>query len=91
MGRQRATAPTRPLLGAFTDHPASVGETYTEHMAAALGYGARLLGAGCAAVVHAIVPALFQTTASDAIRAVHAEMEQRGGAAKGAGRSDRAG
>lgn len=88
MGRQRATAPTRPLLGAFTGHPASVGETYAEHMAVALGYGARLLGAGCAAIVHAIVPALFQTTASDAIRAMHAEIENRGGASNGKGRVD---
>ena len=91
MGRQRATASTRPFLGAFTDHPASVGETYAEHMAVALGYGARLLGAGCAAVVHAIVPALFQTTASDAVRAMHAEIEDRGGGARRAGRGDRAG
>ena len=59
-----------------------MGETYTEHMAVALGYGARLLGAGCAAIVHALVPALFETTASDAIRALHAEMEGRGGAKK---------
>ena len=88
MGRQRTTAPMRPLLGAFTEHPASVGETYTEHMAAALGYGARLLGAGCAAVVHALVPALFETAASDAIRAMHAEMEARGGGAKRAGPDD---
>jgi len=88
MGRQRATAPTRPLLGAFTEHPASVGETYTEHMAVALGYGARLLGAGCAAIVHAFVPALFQTTASDAIGTMHAEIENRGNAAKGAARVD---
>ena len=85
MGRQRATVPTRPLLGAFTEHPASVGETYAEHMSVALGYGARLLGAGCAAVVHALVPALFETTASDAIRAMHGEMESRGGAAKRTG------
>ena len=82
MGRQRATAPMQPLLGAFTEHPASVGETYPEHMAIALGYGARLLGAGCAAIVHALLPALFKTTASDAIRAMHAEIENRGGAEK---------
>ena len=88
MGRQRATAPMRPLLGTFTEHPASVGETYTEHMAVALGYGARLLGASCAAIVHANVPALFQTTASDAIRTMHAEIESRGGAVKGSARVD---
>lgn len=88
MGRQRATAPTRPLLGAFTEHPASVGETYAEHMAVALGYGVRLLGAGCAAVVHALVPALFETTASDAIRGMHAEMENRGGPPPGTAPGD---
>ena len=83
MGRQRAATPMRPLLGPFTNHPESVGETYAEHMAVALGYGARLLGAGCAAIVHAVVPALFQTTASDTIRAMHAEIKGRGGQAKG--------
>ena len=77
MGRQRAATPPRPLLGAFTDHPASVGETYPEHMAVALGYAARLLGAGCAAAVHAFIPALFQTTASETIRTMHAEIENR--------------
>ena len=77
MGRQRTATSPRPLLGAFTDHPASVGETYREHMAVALGYAARLVGAGCAATVHAFIPALFQTAASDSIRAMHAEIENR--------------
>ena len=77
MGRQRTATPARPILGAFTDHPASVGETYAEHMAVALSFGARLLGAGCAAIVHALVPALFQTAASDAVRTMHAELENR--------------
>ena len=48
-------------------------------MAVALSFGARLLGAGCAAIVHALVPALFQTAASDAVRTMHAEMEIRPG------------
>lgn len=78
MGRQRTATPPRPLLGAFTDHPASVGETYREHMVVALGYGARLVRAGCAALVHAFLPVLFETTASEAIRAMHAEMDNRG-------------
>ncbi|MCY4551748.1 MAG: DUF6356 family protein [Defluviicoccus sp.] len=77
MGRQRTATPARPILGAFTDHPASVGETYAEHMGVALSFGARLLGAGCAAIVHALVPALFQTAASDAVRTMHAELESR--------------
>ncbi len=78
MGRQRAATPLRPLLGTFTDHPASVGETYRDYMVVALGYGARLVRAGCAAMVHAFLPALFETTASETIRAMHAEMENRG-------------
>lgn len=82
MSRQRAASPIRPFLGVFTDHPASVGETYPEHMAVALGYGVRLLRAGCAAIVHAIVPALFETAASDAIRVMHAEIEDRGASGK---------
>ena len=46
-------------------------------MAVALSFGARLLGAGSAAIVHALVPALFQTAASDAVRTMHAELENR--------------
>ncbi len=84
MGRQRAATRARPILGAFTDHPASVGETYGEHMGIALSFGARLLGAGCAAIVHAVLPALFQTAASDAVRAMHAEMQNRPGPPAGA-------
>ena len=79
MGEERAATPSRPLLGAFTDHPASVGETYPEHMRVALGYAARLAVAAAAATIHAFLPALFQTRASDTIRAMNAEIEGRGG------------
>ena len=40
-------------------------------------FGARLFCAGCAAIVHAVVPALFQTTASRTIEAMHADMKGR--------------
>ena len=78
MNQREASIPVRSFLSAFRDHPASVGETYPEHMAFALRFGARLFCAGAAAFVHALVPALFETTASDTVRAMHAEIEGRG-------------
>ena len=48
----------------FTAHPASVGETYLEHMRFARRFGGRMLLGGAAAVVHSLFPFLFVTTAS---------------------------
>jgi hypothetical protein len=36
----------------FTEHPASVGETYVEHLATALGFAAAMIGGGFACAVH---------------------------------------
>jgi Family of unknown function (DUF6356) len=58
----------------FTDHPDSVGETYTEHMGVALSFAGPLLAAGLAALVHAFVPFLFLTTASSTVKRLHARM-----------------
>ena len=58
----------------FTEHPASVGETYGEHMASAWGFAARMaLGAG-ACFVHGIFPFLCLTTGSRTIRELYARM-----------------
>jgi hypothetical protein len=58
----------------FTEHPASVGETYGEHMASAWGFAARMaLGAG-ACFVHGIFPFLCLTTGSGTIRELYARM-----------------
>ena len=78
MSQQEASIATRSFLSAFRDHPASVGETYPEHMAFAMRFGARLFCAGAAAFVHALIPALFETTASDTVKAIHAEIDGRG-------------
>ena len=64
---------TDRLLRAFTEHPASVGESYWQHLAFALGFAVKLLLAGLAALVHAVLPFLFKTTASRLI----AEMAAR--------------
>ena len=64
---------------AFKAHPGSVGETYVEHMAFAGGFAATLFAAGFAALVHALVPPLFETTASRQIRALCQRMDSRAG------------
>lgn len=58
---------------AFTEHPASVGETYSEHMGQALCFGGRMIFAGVACLVHGLLPFLFVRTGSRAI----AELNER--------------
>jgi Family of unknown function (DUF6356) len=52
------------MTNPFTTHPASVGESYTQHLAFALRFGLRMLQGGAAAAIHAVFPFLFATTAS---------------------------
>ena len=54
----------------FTDHPHATGETYREHFGVAFGVSRQLAGAAAAALIHAVVPRLHTTTASDKIRAL---------------------
>ncbi|MFM1815619.1 MAG: hypothetical protein RLZ98_2314 [Pseudomonadota bacterium] len=61
------------MLKLFTEHPKSVGETYPEHMGSALFFSRKLFTAGFCCLVHAILPFLFQKTASGII----AELNER--------------
>ncbi len=47
----------------FTAHPHSVNETYFEHLGFALGFGVKMTLGGIAAMVHALLPFMFVTTA----------------------------
>jgi len=58
----------------FKDHPASVGESYFEHMGVAFGFAARLLAAALACFVHGLLPFLFSKTGSSAVKRLHHEM-----------------
>ena len=62
----------------FLSHPASVGESYFQHQRVALSFALPLLGAGLAATMHALVPAVFERTAGDIIRSLHDRLEKRG-------------
>ncbi|MEX0760573.1 MAG: DUF6356 family protein [Tistlia sp.] len=68
----------KALVAAFTDHPAAVGESYGEHFVFASGIGLKLLAAGGAALLHALLPFLFKTTASRLVRELAATCAPRG-------------
>lgn len=55
------------MTNIFTAHPASAGQTYSQHCGFAFRFGARMALGGLAAMVHALFPFLFVTTASRAL------------------------
>lgn len=61
----------------FLDHPERVGESYFEHMLFAFKFSGRLFKAGAAALLHAFVPSLCETTASQSIIDMHSEIAAR--------------
>lgn len=61
----------------FTAHPATVDETYWGHMRFALGFAFWLSVAACAAVIHAVIPALCETTASRILTRLNNRMVAR--------------
>ena len=61
----------------FLDHPQSVDETYLEHMRFAGWFAAQLALAAGAALIHAILPFLFERTASGIINRLHSRMHNR--------------
>lgn len=58
----------------FTDHPASVGETYSEHLTAATSFGFPMILAGFACVLHGLFPFLFEQTGSNLVRKLYERM-----------------
>lgn len=58
----------------FTKHPASVDETYLEHMGMSASFSVTLAAAALAALVHAILPFMFEKTASQLINRLHDRM-----------------
>lgn len=58
----------------FSDHPASVGETYGQHCLCALTFGFKMLRGAFACIVHAFFPFLFTHTGSKTIHELHDRM-----------------
>ncbi len=76
------TNPTREtsLKALFLDHPRAIGESYGEHAGHALVIGARMIAAGLACLVHALIPGLFVRTASNTVDGIVARMDARASA-----------
>jgi hypothetical protein len=61
---------TRP----FREHPASVGESYSQHSAHAVSFGSQMLRGSLACFVHAIFPWIHTQTGSQTIIRLHSRM-----------------
>jgi hypothetical protein len=69
---------TARIARLFTAHPQAVGESYFAHLAFAAWFSSRLFMASGAALVHAVLPFLFETTASGIIRELYERTHNRG-------------
>ena len=58
----------------FNEHPASVGESYWEHLLHASWFGGKMLVGAGACFVHAVFPFLCVKTGSQAITQLHDAM-----------------
>jgi len=58
----------------FVEHPASVGETYVQHLRSAWGFSISMIGGGLACFLHGLLPFLFVSTGSSVIRRLHGSM-----------------
>jgi hypothetical protein len=61
----------------FRAHPRSLGMSWAGHGVGAVRIGAELLGAGCAALVHAVVPGIFTETAGKTVTRIYNHIQQR--------------
>lgn len=58
----------------FTEHPASVGESYLEHMGQSLSFAGPLFLASLACLVHAFLPFLCVRSGSRTVTRLHERM-----------------
>lgn len=58
-------------------HLDTVHESYLQHLCFAVRFGLRMMGGGLAAIIHAICPAVFESTASRTLFALHDEVRAR--------------
>ena len=61
----------------FFEHPRSLGMSWAGHGLGALAIGAKLVGAGIACLVHAVVPGVFTQTAGKTITHMYDHMARR--------------
>jgi hypothetical protein len=80
MAKEQQRMPVRgpgSLKRLFVEHPRSLGMSWAEHGAGAVKIGTELIGAGCAAIVHAAVPGFFTETAGKAVTRIYDHIQSR--------------
>jgi hypothetical protein len=66
------------MLGHCRKHLEDAKESYAEHLLFALCFGGRMIAGGLAVVIHAIFPAVFETTGSRILCSLYDELQARG-------------
>lgn len=62
------------LHRAFSEHPASVGENYWQHLLSALSFSGAMAVGCIACLVHAVFPFLFKQTGKGVIESLYQKM-----------------
>lgn len=80
------TNPTAAQPGGLLDrllfaHPRTVGESYAEHAGIASRFGATMVAGGVKCLIHAVVPSVFERSASDCVARLNGELTRRRAAA----------
>lgn len=55
-------------------HPASVNETYLEHLGSEASFGTRMIAGGIACLIHGLLPCCFERTGSTQVRRLYDSM-----------------
>jgi hypothetical protein len=61
----------------FLEHPRSLGMSWAGHAAGAVKIGSELIGAGCAAIIHAAVPCWFTESAGKTVTRIYDHIQAR--------------
>ena len=77
VGQQKESGRTWIVGRLFSEHPRSLGMSWAAHGAGAAAIAVRLIGAGLACLVHAIVPAWFTQTAGRTVTEIYEDIARR--------------
>ena len=65
------------MVRLFVEHPQSLGMSWAAHGLGAVRIGCRLMAAGAACMIHALVPGWFTQTAGRTVTQMHDDMVKR--------------
>ena len=66
--------PDMDIKRKFTEHPATVGETYGQHFVSAMSFSLNLFRAAFVCGIHAVLPFMFEKTGSRCVTELYDRM-----------------